>query len=73
MPAAAPPAAARGQQSASSALFRVKDIESGEVYKVLSVVKDGAGEGNDSFLINRESGDKKFQWIPADAVKFVSG
>ena len=73
VPAAAPPAAVGGQQSASSALFRVKNIENGDVYKVLSVVKDGAGEGNDSFLINRESGDKKFQWISADAVEFVSG
>jgi hypothetical protein len=72
-PAAAQPAAVGGQQASTSALFRVKVIESGDPYKVLSVVKDGNGEGDDLFLINRESGDKQFQWIPRSTVEFVSG
>lgn len=72
-PAAAPPAATGGQQAITSALFRVRVTVSGDVYKVLSVVKDGAGPGNDLFLINHEEGDKKFEWVSANNVEFVSG
>jgi hypothetical protein len=66
-------AAAGGQQAISSPLFLAKNTQSGDVYKVLSVAKDGAGAGNDLFLINHESGDRQFEWIAANTVEFVSG
>jgi hypothetical protein len=68
--AQAPPAV---PQTISAPLFLVKDLQSGDVYKILSVAKDGGGAGNDLFLINREAGNKQFQWIAANAVEFVSG
>jgi hypothetical protein len=51
----------------------VKETVSGDIHKVLSVVKDGNGQDDDLFLINHEAGDQKFEWIPQSKVKFMSG
>jgi hypothetical protein len=49
--------------------FAVKRKDTGEVFPVLDVYRDGA---KNLFLINYISGDQTFNWIPEDEVSIVS-
>ena len=48
--------------------FMVKKKDTGEVFPVLAVYREGA---RNLFLINYISGDQTFNWIPEDEVSIV--
>lgn len=55
--------------STPTSKFTVKKKDTGEVFPVLGVYREGA---KNLFLINYLSGDQTFNWIPEDEVSIVS-
>jgi hypothetical protein len=68
-PAPANSASSGSAGSASTSNFTVKKKDTGEVFPVLGVSREGA---KNLFLINYQSGDQTFNWISEDEVSIVS-